>query len=255
MLTEYLTKTRRLLQLPQAPATLYTDIDLTDYINTARNQLAGDAECIRAFGTLDTVPGTNSYNFAGLDIGVAATTGISGVIHVRSLAYDLGTGQKWITPRPWEWFNYYVLNDPVANQEANWGEPTTWSQYGQGTKPPTGSTIGQGGSFYINYPSGAFSLRADCVCYPITLANDSQIEAIPFMWTDAVPFFAAYYALLSSQMQARMSDAMRYYEEYQKFIKRARGAANPSVLRFQYEQATDVVQAPKFGIKQGGGQG
>ncbi len=255
MLDAYITQTRRLLQLPQAPSTLYTDVDLTSYINTARAQLAGDGECIRAFGTVDTVAGTNVYQFGALNLGVSATTGIAGAIHVRSLAYNIGTGQKWITPRPWEWFNYYVLNDPIANQVDQWAEPSTWAQYGQGTMPPAGTTVQQGGSFYINYPNAAYTLRADCVCFPIPLATNNTAEAIPFMWTDAVPFFAAYYALLSSQMQARMADALRYFEEYQKFIKRARGAANPSPLRWQYEQATDIVQAPKFGIKQGGGQG
>src|SRR5882724_1784823 len=168
-----MTATRRLLQLPAAPATLYTDADLLDYINTARSQLAGDGECIRAFGTLDTVAGTNIYQFNGLGLGNSAITGIAGAIHVRSLAYALGTGQQWITPRPWEWFNFYVLNDPVANQPDNWSEPKTWAQYGQGTRPPSGSTIGQGGSFYINYPNDIYELRADCVCYPIPLASDA----------------------------------------------------------------------------------
>lgn len=260
MLTQYLTNTRRLLQLPQAPSSLYTDADLVSYINTARAQLAGEGECIRAIGTLVTTPGTNVYQFSDFDFGTAAVTGIAGAIHVRSLSYNIGTGQQWITPRAWEWFNFYVLNDPVANQASNWSSPVTWAQYGQGAKAPSG--IAQGGSFYINYPNDAFTLRADCVCYPIDLEvpedpDPETVEAIPFMWTDAVPFFAAYYALLSSQMQSRMADAIRYFEMYKEFLGRARQAANPSVLRFQYEQATDVPQAMKLGIKQGaqGAQG
>ncbi len=255
MLADYLTKTRRLLQLPQAPSTLYTDADLTSYVNTARSQLAGEGECIRAIGTVATVAGTNVYQFSDLNLGNAVLTGISGALHIRSLAYEIGTGQQWITPRAWEWFNYYVLNDPVANQADNWSVPSTWAQYGQGAKAPAG--IGRGGSFYINYPNDAYTLRADCVCYPVDLASDATVEAIPFMWTDAVPFFAAYYALLSSQMQARMADAIRYFEMYKEFLGRARQAANPSVLRFQYEQAADVPQAMKLGIKQGaqGAQG
>lgn len=252
MLTAYITQTRRLLQLPAAPTTLYTDADLTSYINTARSQLAGEAECIRVYGTVDTVAGTNQYDFSDLDIGVSATTGIGGVIHIRSLAYEIGTGQRWITPRPWEWFNFYTLNDPVANQLSNWSAPSTWAQYGQGTVPPSGTTTVQGGSFFINYPDTVYTLRADCVGYPIALADNTTKEAIPFMWTDAVPFFAAYYALLSSQQQARRADAEAYFKEYQKFVQRARQAANPTPLRWQYEQAQDIAQASKFGIKQGG---
>lgn len=253
MLTQYLTQTRRLLQLPQAPTSLYTDPDLTSYINTARSQLAGEGECIRAIGTLSTAASVNAYEFSGLSLGTPAVTGIAGAIHIRSLSYDVGTGQAWITPQPWEWFNYYVLNDPIANSPDQLGPPVTWAQYAQGAKAPTG--IGRGGSFYINYPDAAYNLRADCVCYPIDLADNTTVEAIPFMWTDAVPFFAAYYALMSSQMQARMADAIRYYEMYKEFVARARQAANPSVLRFQYEQASDVPQAMKLGIKQGAQQG
>ncbi len=255
MLSSYVTQTQRLLQLPGAPSTLYTTSDLTSYINTARSQVAGEGECIRAFGTVPTVAGTNVYSFSNLVLGNPPTTGIAGAIHVRSLAYTLPSGQRWLTPRPWEWFNFYILNNPVGNQQANWGPPDVWAQYAQGSLPPSGTTISQGGSFYINYPDDVYTLRADCVCYPIPLADDSTIEAIPFMWTDAVPFFAAYYALMSSQMQARFSDAIRYYEMYKEFVKRAREAANPDVLKFQYEQAADPTQAAKLGIKLNPGQG
>lgn len=254
MLSQYLTQTRRLLQLPAAPSTLYTDVDLTSYVNTARSQLAGEGECIRALGTQSTVAGTNTYPFSGFNLGASATTGIGGAINVRSLAYQIASGQRWITPRGWEWFNFYILNDPVSGQSANWTEPKTWAQYGQGTVPPAGTTIRQGGSFYINVPDDAYVLVGDCTCYPIPLIDDTTVEAIPFMWTDAVPFFAAYYALMSSQMQARLADAIRYFDMYKEFLKRAREAANPSVLRSQYEQATDIAQAAKFGIKQQGAQ-
>ena len=256
MLTAYLTQTRRLLQLPAAPVTLYADVDLTAYINTARAQLAGDGECIRAYGTLSTVVGTNNYSFGSLAFtGASAATGIAGAINVRSLAYAVASGQQWITPRPWEWFNFYVLNDPVGNQPANYGPPSTWAQYAQGGVPQAGTSQVQGGSFYINRPDDAYTLLADCACYPIPLVDDTTKEAIPFMWTDAVQFFAAYYALMSSQMQARMSDAIRYFEMYKTFLGRARDAATPAVLRTQYEQVPDPVQAQKLGIKQQGGQG
>lgn len=255
MLTAYLTQTRRLLQLPAAPTTLYTDADLTSYINTARSQLAGEGQCIRSFATQATVAGTNNYLFSGFTIAAAVANGIAGVIHVRSLAYQIGSGQRWIPPRAWEWFNFYVLNDPLSGQSANWGPPAHWAQYQQGTQPVAGTTMKQGGSLYINVPDDIYTLVADAVCYPLPLAVDGDPEAIPFMWTDAVPYFAAYYALLSSQMQARLADALRYYEIYQEFVKRAREAANPDPMRYQYEQATDITLPSKFGMKpQAGGQ-
>jgi hypothetical protein len=64
-----------------------------------------------------------------------------------------------------------------------------------------------------------------------------------------VPFFAAYYAFLSSQTGARQADAERMFNHYKEFLQRARQAANPSVNRSQYEQAGDPAQASKMGIK------
>jgi len=45
------------------------------------------------------------------------------------------------------------------------------------------------------------------------------------------------------------------YNHYAKFVERARTAANPSTLRYQYSQAGDPAQANKLGIsKAAGGQ-
>jgi len=51
------------------------------------------------------------------------------------------------------------------------------------------------------------------------------------------------------------ADAQRMLDMYKQFLKRAREASNPSIYRFQYEQATDPAQAAKFGIKAGAGAG
>lgn len=252
MLDAYLTQTRRLLQLPAAPVTLYSDANLTAYINTARGQLAGEAECIRKIGTVTAIINQRAYNFSAINLGVSATTGIDGAINVRRVAYIIANGQKWIPPRAWEWFDLYCLNNVVPTA----GAPERWSQYGQGAAPgSTGS--GNGGSLYLDPPPDiGYTLSLDCTCYPIALANDATVEAIPYLWTDAVPYFAAYYALLSSQTQARMADAMKYLEIYTQFVKRARVASNPSVGRWQYSQAQDPPQAAKLGLQRsatGGG--
>lgn len=253
MLTAYLNATRRLLQNPSAPTALYSDADLTVYINTARGQLAGESESIRRIGTLTTTAGTQAYNFSSLT--VSPSTGVDGVIHVRRLAYGVGDGQRWLTPRSWEWFDLYDLNNPVPTQSF----PRTWSQYAQGAAPgATGS--GASGSFYISPPPDTgYVLYADCVCYPDALALDADPEAIPYLWTDCVPFFAAYYALLGAQSNARMADAERFYNHYQTFLERARKAANPSVNRWMYQQSLDPAQMSKLGMQKpaqpNGGQG
>ena len=249
MLNAYLAATQNLLQNPGAPSTLYAAADLTTYINTARGQLAGEAECIRLLGTISTVVNQSPYNFSSINTGVAATNGIKGIINIRQMWYTIASGKKYIPTRPWEWFGQYHLNNPVPVA----GVPSVWSQFGQGSAG-TGTGSGASGSFYIDPPPDQiYTLTCDCVCYPQALAVDGDVEAIPYLWTDAVPFFAAYYALLSSQNNARMADAERYFNHYTKFVERARKAANPSVGRWQYSQAADLAQAPKMQVQAGGG--
>lgn len=249
MLTNYLGVTQDLLQNPAAPTSLYNPIALTTYINIGRGQLAGEAECIRAEATLFAVIGQRNYQFNSFNFGASAATGIQGALHVRRIAYDVAIGRKWITPRPWPWFDLFNLSNPVPVS----GPPQVWAQFAQGAgSQSTGSTSGitgnPTGSFYLDPPPDqAYALMLDCVCYPIALAQDTDVEAIPYQWTDAVPYWAAWYALMSSQNQARFADAMRYKQIYDDFVARARKAANPSVGRYMYEQADDPARAAKFG--------
>ena len=257
MLTYYQTQTARLLQNPAAPITLYSTTDLTSYINTARGQLCGEGQCVRVIGTISTVIGQRNYNFSGINIGTPSSTGVEGVIHVRRIMYNVGQGQKWMRPRNWEWFDLYKLNNPAPVS----GAPQVWAQYAQGSAG-IGSITGEGtgsvssGSFYIDpIPDMVYTLNCDCVCYPVSLVADTDPEAIPYLWTDAVPFFAAYYALLSSQTSARMQDAQRMMEYYKLFVDRARKAATPDVNKYLYQQVPDPTTANKIGLVARGGGG
>ncbi len=166
--------------------------------------------------------------------------------------FTIASGQRKLTPRPWEWFQQYKLNNVVPPS----GPPVTWAQYGQGAAAPASGSSGTG-TFYVDpIPDTSYTLTCDCVCYPVPLVDDSTPELIPYLWTDAVPFFAAYYALMSAQLTARQADAERMFGHYQTFLQRARTLSNPSVLRWQYQQASDPPQANKIGIRQaaaGGG--
>jgi hypothetical protein len=249
----YLPQTRSLLQLPGSNSTsLYTDADLTRFINIARGQVAGEGEAIRVFGTVPTIVGQQPYNFSSIVIGTPTVNGIQGVINIRSLSCAVGGGQLWMTPRPWPWFSLYNQNTAVPAS----GPPTEWSQFGQGAAPgPTGAqNVVTGGSFYVSpVPDDVYTLNCNAVCYPIALALDADPEALPYFWTDAVPFFAAYFALMSSQTNARMADAANMYKgHYNEFMERARKQANAGVDNWLYQGAGDPAQGPKMGIKGGG---
>ena len=251
MLTAYQTATQRLLQNPAAPTSLYALADITIWINTARLQLAGEAVCVRSQSPISTVVGQQQYNFSGINLGTPSVTGIESVLNISNIRYGVASGTRWIETQPWPWFSFYHLNNPVPQQ----GAPTTWSQYSQGA---AGGQTGSGatGTFYIDPPpDDVYVLTCDCICLPQTLAVDGDVEAIPYPWTDAVPYLAAWYALLSSQTNARIADAERMYNYYETFKDRARNAANPDLLRWQYMQGADIAQGAKFGIRPGGGGG
>jgi hypothetical protein len=252
LLTAYETQVKRLLQNPGAPASLYADSDLDSWINTARGQVAGEGECVRFIGTFAAVPNQSAYPFSGIAI---SNVNVSGPVKVINTWYQVGVGptgingQRLVYPRNWEWLTLYGLNNPIPVP----GPPARWVQYGQGAAPgDAGSAVG--GTLYLDPPpDAANTINVDCACYPIALVDNTTPEVIPYLWTDAVPFFAAYYALLSAQTSARIADAERLYNHYETFMTRARIASNPSQGRWQYQQAEDPVQALKLGLGPKGG--
>jgi hypothetical protein len=243
MLTKYQTQTLQLLQSPYtAAASLYATSDITAFVNTARGQIAGEGEAIRVYGSLNLNTGVRVYPFANID--VTGTAGTAGVFNIRSAALSTGspsTGQVLLTPRSFPYFWTYCLNNAVAVS----GVPTTYAIFGQG----------ETGSFYVDpVPSSTVvnpSARFDCVCVPVDLASDSDPEALPYPWTDCVPYFAAYLALLSAQ---RTADADHMFQLYQTFAQRARQMSNGSVVPSQYPQQGNPVRAGQLGAQQGGGQ-
>lgn len=249
MLTAYLAQTRSLLQLPGSQSTgLYSDADLTRWANISRGQIAGEGACIRVHGTIPTIAGQDVYRFQDINVGTPANTGVQGVIRIESLHVVAGNGQLWMSPRPWAWFSLYNRNTAVVQQ----GTPSEWAQYGQGAAPsPAGP--GNGGTFYVSQvPDDVYTLNVNSVCYPVPLTDDNTPEALPYFWTDAVPFFAAYFALMSAQTNARMADAATMYKgHYNEFMDRARKQSNPETINYIYQQAGDPAQAIKLGVKGG----
>jgi len=228
MLTLYLTQTTQLLANPGAPTSLYATSDLTGYINTARTQLAGETGCIRAIGSLAVTSASQYYNFSSI---TGLPVGVQGVYNVRQATRVSGAGQVYMGSRSYPWAELYFLNNPAPVAAA----PTEWAQYGQATT----------GSIVLNTtPDTSYTLNLDCVCEPIALTTDSTVEVIPYPFTDAVPYMAAYYALMSSQ---RGSDADKMMQRYQMFVARAKGASVPGVLPEQSAQNQAPSAAPQGG--------
>lgn len=205
-LTEYTTLTNALIQAPSSPVPLIATAQITDYINIARNQVAADGECVRERGNLPIVAGTRSYLFTSI-----VSDGVAGA----SLAIAIRSARIGATPieiRPWEWFAQYY------DGSADTGTPRIIAQQGNGVL----GTI----STYPTPIAGA-TMSFDAVWLPIALVDDTTVEAIPPLWTNAVPFYAAWLALQSVQRQA---DADLMFQRYLIVMRRARGEATPSEL-------------------------
>ena len=224
-LTDYLQTTRRLLN--DAGFARFNDFDLREWVGIARGQIAGEGECIRVYGTLAVTAAAQQYPFSAIAF-PAGTTGVQAPINVRMITYGVpaATGQAPVTSREWEWFNQYVLAQPAPIAS----RPRVWAQFGQGVN----------GTIFINLLNGPYTLSVDTVCYPSPLTNNSDPEAIPYLWTDAVPYFAAYLALLTA---GNAEAAAGMFKLYQMFVMRARTFATPSVLPGQYAQGPDPEMA------------
>jgi len=237
VLNAYLTQTRRLLQNPPAPTNLYSSQDLTDFINLARGQLAGENEAVRVYASLSTTPAQRVYPFSSID--TSSVQGVDSVFNIKQITVAVAAGGQFVHNRSFQWFNLFFLAKAVPES----GRPSAWAQFAQGTT----------GSLYLNpIPDDVYTLNLDTVCLPIPLVDDTTVEAIPYPWTDCVPFFAAYYAYMSAQRQA---DADKMFQRYEQFAQRARGMSNPSVLRKNFAQAPDELATNRLGVAPPSGGG
>ena len=173
------------------------------------------------------------YSFSAVSI--TAGQGIQSVLNVRTAWLISGSGRLWMQPQPFEWFSLYNLNTATPST----GNPTQWAQFGQG----------EHGTLYVDpTPTSVVTLKLDTVCVPIPLVDDTTVDAIPGLWTDCVPYFAAYLTLLSAQTSTRNAEAERMFKIYETFMQRARNMANPSVVRSQYPQSEQPTRIHQFGL-------
>ena len=102
--------------------------------------------------------------------------------------------------------------------------PGIAAQYGQGVS----------GSLYLYpVPNAPYTMEWDCTCLPAVLASDTDVEMLPYPWTDAVPYFAAY---LCYNGAGRNADADRMWQLYDRFGKRGRAFSQRSLTVNPYSR-------------------
>lgn len=150
-------------------------------------------------GFLTTVAGQEVYKFK--NIATDPSNGIGQVFSVKTIAMLWGTW-RYVTAVP-SFSRYQAIIRTYSNQYLD--IPYWFAQYGQGTN----------GSVYMYpIPSAVYQMEWDCLCLPIVINKDSDPEAVPYMWTEAVPYYAAYLGFLSSGDFDKAEYMIRKYDEW-----------------------------------------
>jgi hypothetical protein len=159
------------------------------------------------------------YSFASRNPIAQLTAGVAGIQGVLAIAASWGSTRPALKRRSWDSFQA-----KWRAWAAGWiNNPIVWAQYQQGAN----------GSIYLApIPANNFNMEWDTYCFPLPLTNDTDPEAIPYPWTDAVPYYAAYRALFNAQ---RYPDAAAMYAEYQKYLLMARKNSEPPYIPDPYD--------------------
>ena len=180
--------------------------------------------------SLTTVPGQEVYSFANANTLVTNPgflfPGILDIVGVLSVACAWGANaamKPMLQKKVWSDFQAYLRSYNTGLQTY----PAVWSQYGMGS----GST---GGSIYLwPLPSTPSQMDWDCWCRPILLVQGgSQVEAIPYEWTTAVPYYAAYLGYLNAQ---RPQDAKNMFDQYEQKVLEAQATLTAPFVDNYYE--------------------
>lgn len=244
ILSNYEDATNRLLINPVPSPPLYQTSDLDIYINEGRQQLAGEAECIRASSIATLTMNIQSYSFSLFSSflsGGSSLAGIQGALTIRQMAVASGGGFQLLAARSYGWFFESYIGTGSA---AATGIPEEWAQVGRGAS----------GTFAVSpIPTSGLSIIADVTCIPTPLTSGSGVEPIPYPFTDAIPFYAAYKAKLSSQ---QYQGAEGYFRQYKEYVRRAVEISTSTILPGSFLGGLGAqIAAAKVPLsEQGGGQ-
>lgn len=211
-LTAYLQQTSRILHDPNNVN--FSASDLTAYINIARGQIASQSQCVRQLVTVNLVVNQESYALPTVGLGV----GEGNAVAVLNISVPWGTYTPTLDRYPFSEFQAYfrLFSGTVA------GFPECWSQLGDSN---------MGTVYFFPIPTQVFASLWDCAFTVLPLSTDASPEAIPYPFTDCVPYFAAYLALMNAQ---RFQESKATFGIFTMFMQAARGSVNPIFMGTQY---------------------
>jgi hypothetical protein len=172
-LSSYITQCRRLLH--DANANFWSDAELTDYINSARERLVRDTGCLRLLQTGNVTTSQETYTFSSLGLN-------AGTMDVLNINLYWGNTRVPLRYLPWTQFNA-----ELRFWQNYIGRPIAFSMYG-----PQQFFVGP-------VPDQTYQISLDTVILPAALVNATDTDPIPAPWTEPVPYYASYTAKFKEQ--------------------------------------------------------
>lgn len=177
-LTAYLNEVKRLLH--DSNNRFWSNTQLTDYINTARNRVASDTACLRSLEDVVLVLDTETYALSSF------TTKTTRAYDIMNLTVIWGSQRIPMLQCAWTEFNAR-FRAWVSNTQ----RPQVWSRYGESP------AIAQ---IYVQpLPDQDYDAQADIIYLPTPLVDDSTVDELGYPYTDPVCYWAAYLAKFNQQ--------------------------------------------------------
>jgi hypothetical protein len=238
MLAAYVTEVQN--HLNDSEGQFFRIPTLTNYINRARRRIAATSGCMRCVppGT-QTVPSQEVYPFSAWNSLVQSTyPTAAGILACRSLAIGIGgqwtqnpsNGQWSITQGTWKpLWKRLIWTDFQARFRIYGGTfigsityPGWWAQYGEGPNAVL---------YLAPIPTIAAPMEVDLTVIPQPLLTDDDPEPIPYPWTDAVSYWAAFLALIQQQ---RKEDAQAMVELFNTDMPMCASVVCPQLVQNAY---------------------
>lgn len=168
-------------------------------------------------------PAQEVYDFATINAIIQANfPGVEEIIAIQSIAVSWGSWKPVMRfMGAFTQFQGYCRAWNIG--QTNW--PTVWCQYGQGS---------QGSVYLFPIPSEICQMDWDCYCFPIDLQTDADPEAVPHPFTEAIPFYAAYWAYMSIK---DFDSASLMLNAYNNQMREARMFVSPAMIPDLYPEA------------------
>lgn len=187
-LSTYLTEVQRLLH--DANNVFWSQAELTDYINQARNRVVRDTGALRTIQTANVTANVETYTYN--------TTLPNGNVTMDILNINLFWGNTRVPLYYMPWTDF---NAQLRFWQNYVGRPVAFSIYGPQ-------------QFYVGpTPDQTYTIEADTVIAPQPLVNTTDIDTIPDPWTDPVPVYAAYLAKYKEQSYGEAEIFLQQYRQ------------------------------------------